>query len=62
MERELPIGAAHNWIDVQSLHFKQIDDCLFEVVAEAVVDFPYEGVAQSERFKFRTTARYCGLV
>ena len=60
MEASIYIGAAHNPIDVKSIHLKEIQTDLYEVRASMTVDFEFEGVAESEDLDLSFLARYIG--
>lgn len=60
MEASIYLGAAHNPIDVSSMHLKEIETNRYEIKASLRMDFEFEGVAESEDFNFTFSARYIG--
>ena len=60
MEASIYIGAAHNPIDVSSMHLKEVAVDRYEVEASLRIDFEFEGVADSEDFNFTFAAQYIG--
>jgi hypothetical protein len=55
-EASIYLGAAHNWVNIESLKITREDNLLFRLKGQIEIDFETEDVAENESFEFETTA------
>lgn len=55
LETSVYVGGAHNWCDVIRLTTKRKKDNTYFIEGKLAIDFEAEGVAEKEKFTFKTT-------
>lgn len=56
IEATIYIGAAHNWVNVDSLKLKELAPNQYELNGTITIEFENEGVGRNEKFCFSTNA------
>ena len=60
VEASIYVGTAHNWVNIHSLHLKEIAPKKYEIYGKVTVEFENEMAAKNEDFEFSTTAIFTG--